>query len=208
MSFAKRFFQNASRPEGFLGRLMLNGMNLGHAKVTAWGLSLLEGLAPQTVLDCGCGGGRFLNLMLKKHPNAKGCGLDYSEASVKKATQVNRAFIREDRCRIVQGDIRNFPFDDNSFDLITAFETVYFWPDIAKCFEGVYKALRSGGTFLVVNEINGKDKSGQMWKDLVDGLELYTGDQLQGYMRKAGFADLNIKVFEKDSWLAVIAKKL
>lgn len=33
----KQFIQNTRKPEGTLGRMMLKGMNTGHAKLAAWG---------------------------------------------------------------------------------------------------------------------------------------------------------------------------
>lgn len=38
-------------------------------------------------------------------------------------------------------------FTDASFDAVTAFETIYFWPDLPKCFREVYRVLKPGGTF-------------------------------------------------------------
>ena len=39
------------------------------------------------------------------------------------------------------------PFRGETFDVITAFETIYFWPDISEVFKKVYKILKIGGTF-------------------------------------------------------------
>lgn len=44
------------------------------------------------------------------------------------------------------------PFKDNAYDMATAFETVYFWPDIEKSFAEVRRILKPGATFLIVNE--------------------------------------------------------
>lgn len=49
------FFENARKPVGLSGKLMVAMMNLGHSPVARWGLRFLR-LAPNAkVLDCGCG---------------------------------------------------------------------------------------------------------------------------------------------------------
>ena len=48
------------------------------------------------------------------------------------------------------------PFRGETFDVITAFETIYFWPDISEAFKKVYKILKIGGTFMICNESNGE----------------------------------------------------
>ena len=40
-------------------------------------------------------------------------------------------------------------------DAVTAFETVYFCPDLPQCFREVYRVLKPGGTLLICNEANG-----------------------------------------------------
>ncbi len=47
------------------------------------------------------------------------------------------------------------PFDDEAFDCVSAFETVYFWEDLEKCFAEVHRVMKNGGTFLICNESDG-----------------------------------------------------
>lgn len=54
-------------------------------------------------------------------------------------------------------------FADEQFDLATAFETVYFWPGPADSFREVYRVLRLGGTFLIVNESDGTNQADEKW---------------------------------------------
>lgn len=43
MGFIKKFFANTRKPQGFLGKLMVGGMNKGHAKCADWGMELYTG---------------------------------------------------------------------------------------------------------------------------------------------------------------------
>ena len=131
------FFENTRKPTGFGGKVMVAMMNVGHSAVARWGLQFLE-LAPDAkVLDCGCGGGASMKRLLKKCPQGIVKGIDYSPVSVEKTKKVNETAIAEGRCAVFQGSVEHMNFTDASFDVVTAFETVYFWPGLPKCFQEV-----------------------------------------------------------------------
>lgn len=55
--FVSSILQNFRKPEGFFGRMILWGMNTGHASLAQWGMSCLQWQPEWSVLDIGCGGG-------------------------------------------------------------------------------------------------------------------------------------------------------
>ena len=56
---------------------------------------------------------------------------------MEKSKKVNEAAIAEGRCTVLQGSVADMIFAGNWFDAVTAFETVYFWPDLPQCFREV-----------------------------------------------------------------------
>ena len=58
MALLRKFFNQTRKPEGFLGKMMLSGMNSGHAKLADWGFTHLPPLRPAQIVDLGCGAGR------------------------------------------------------------------------------------------------------------------------------------------------------
>ena len=56
MGLYKDFVRQTRKPEGFLGKMMLSGMNNGHAKLADWGFTHLPDLDPEKAVDLGCGG--------------------------------------------------------------------------------------------------------------------------------------------------------
>ena len=70
----------------------------------------------------------------EKCPQGVVKGIDYSPVSVEKSKKVNEAAIVEGRCAVLQGSVADMMFADNWFDAVTAFETLYFWPDLTRCF--------------------------------------------------------------------------
>ena len=196
------FFENTRRPEGFGGKLMVSMMNLGHGALAEWGLQHLAVPEGAAVLDCGCGGGANIKKLLEKAAQGSVKGIDYSEVSVEKSRSLNASAISAGRCEIMQANVAQLPFEDNSFDLVTAFETVYFWPELPACFREVGRVLRPGGTFFICNECDEDNK----WTDIVSGMKIYTADELTQVLTKAGFTDIVMHKNDK-GWLCATARK-
>lgn len=76
--------------------------------------------------------------LLVKTPYGNVIGIDYS-VSVIKSSKINKAEIENKHCEILQGNVMKLPFRKETFDIITAFETIYFWPDINGAFKQVYR---------------------------------------------------------------------
>jgi hypothetical protein len=47
MGLFKDYVSQTRKPEGFLGKMMVNGMNGGHAKMADWGMSHLTKTKPE-----------------------------------------------------------------------------------------------------------------------------------------------------------------
>ena len=207
MGLFKKFFNQTRKPEGTLGKLMLKGMNFGHAKTAAWGMSQLKDNAPERILEIGCGGGRNAAELLKKYPDARVTAIDYSPLSVKQTAAYNKDAVLQGRCVIQQGDVSSLDFDDSSFDLATAFETVYFWPGLEKCFEEVFRIMKPGGCFMIVNESDGKDDVGKKFEKMIDGMKLYTAEEIEKSLRSVGFTKVKTIHHGSQPWIAVLAWK-
>ena len=200
------FFENTRKPTGFGGKVMVAMMNVGHSAVARWGLQFLELTPDAKVLDCGCGGGANMKRLLKKCPNGAVTGIDYSSVSVEKSKKLNAKTIAEGHCRVLEASVAMLPFENEEFDVVTAFETVYFWPDLPQCFQEVYRVLKPGGTFLICNESNGDTDKDEKWTEIIGGMTIYRDVELKAVMQEAGFMNIQIHKNPKD-WLCVIGQK-
>ena len=202
------FFQNTCKPDGLGGKLMVKMMNSGHGPLAQWGFSKLTAEADAKILDVGCGGGANVAAWLKKCPDGHVIGLDYSDVSVAEARKVNAEAIRAGRCEVLQGNAAALPFPDGSFDYVSAFETVYFWPGLETCFEQVERVLKHGGTFLICNECDGTNAADEKWPKLIEEMHIYPEVQLRAALEGAGFGDIESFLEPKKHWLCILAKKL
>ncbi len=207
MGLLKKFFVQTKKPEGFLGKLMVSGMNGGHAKLADWGMSHLDRITANNIVELGCGGGRNAAELLKRFPRAKLTATDYSEVSVEKAKETNKALVSAGRCNVLQGNVSELPFEDASFDLATAFETVYFWPGLARCFAEVCRVLKPGGTFMICNESDGTDETSLRFEKIIDGMKCYTAEQLTAALQSAGFTEVRTDRHPDKPWITVLARK-
>lgn len=198
----RAFFQNARKPDGAAGRVMLWAMNWGHASLAKWGRAHVSPDPDARVLDIGCGGGANLAQFLKLCPQGHVCGIDFSTESVASSLRKNAGAVAAGRCEVRQGDVSRLPYADGSFDLATAFETVYFWPDVPAAFAEVFRVLRPSGVFLIVNEESGDSR----WCAIVDGMRTYAADTLTEWLHAAGFDDVRADIRE-DGALCLVAKK-
>ena len=207
MALLRKFFNQTRKPEGFLGKLMLSGMNSGHAKLADWGLAHLPELSASAAVDLGCGGGRNAGELLKKYPTAHVTAIDYSALCVEKAARYNRAMIAAGRCEVRQGDVSDLQLPEAAFDLATAFETVYFWPGLETCFAQAAKVLKPGGYFLICNESDGTDPTSLKFETIIDGMKNYTTRELEAALKAAGFSQVTTDHHPAKPWIAVLARK-
>ena len=186
------FFENTRKPVGLGGKIMVAMMNFGHSAMAAWGLHFLQPAPDAMVLDCGCGGGANIKTLLKRCPKGMVQGIDYSAVSVEKTRKVNARAIATGRCTVQQASVAELPFEAEQFDVVTAFETVYFWPELAQNFREVYRVLKPGGTFFICNESNGDSDKDEKWTEIIGGMTIYKDAEIKAYLEQAGFHDVQI----------------
>ena len=201
------FFQNTCKPKGIGGKIMVHMMSTGHSSMAEWGFTHMEIQSDNVCLDIGCGGGANVRKLLEKSPYGRVVGIDHSEISVEKSKKINKAGIESKRCEILQGDVMKLPFRGETFDVITAFETIYFWPDISEAFKKVYKILKIGGTFMICNESNGENPKDEKWTKIIQGMKIYNSEQIEKSLEDAGFRGVKVDKTKK-GWICVVVKKL
>ena len=206
---------NARKPEGELGDKLIDNMNENHEGLARWSVSHLDISKDDLILDIGCGGGVNVERFLKMTEN-KVFGLDYSSLAVERSSELNRLAIDDGSCEIIQGSVSDLPFENNTFDIVTAFETVYFWPNFVNDLKEIHRVLKDDGILFIANEALPKeyDERQNHIIELLD-MNIYSQSELEESLQKAGFTNITSHVKEsKDSftgddaeWICVMAEK-
>ena len=194
------------KPHGEEGIQTIKNMNENHKSISEFAFSCIDVNDDDRILDIGCGGGVNIEKFLKITKNNVD-GLDYSEVSVAESTKRNRKAIDDERCEIFQADVRDMPIEDESYDLVTGFETVYFWPDIGETFKEVSRIIKANGQFMIAQGTDGTHPDDEKWLATVEGMSVYTAPELEKYLLDAGFKSVKSYKKENDYILVVIGQK-
>ncbi len=196
-------------PTGRAGRLVAASMNQHHAKLTLWGLTKIKIGSDSVILDVGCGGGKTLGRLANLAPNGKVFGLDYSADMVEYSKKVNKALISQNRVQIVEGSVEKMGFKDGFFDLVTAFETYYFWNSFPDALKEIKRVLKPSGKLLLVNEMI-KDgvyevTNAKLIKETQ--VRLISPEEIRKVMQSVGFVGIQVFTKAKSPWNAIFSKK-
>ncbi len=194
------------KPHGEEGVETIKNMNENHQPISEFAFKCVDVGTNDRILDIGCGGGVNIEKFLKLTDNNVE-GIDYSDVSVKESAKRNQKAIGDKRCRIIQADVSKMPIDDEVYDLVSAFETIYFWPDIENTFKEVLRIIKLGGQFMIAQGTDGNHPDDEKWLNSVEGMTVYTASELEKYLLNAGFGSVESFKKENDYILVVIAKK-
>ena len=193
-----------SRPSSLMGRLLLRSMNIGHGRLHQWGLKAAGIQLTDRVLDVGCGGGKAISRILEE-TRREVAGVDHSPEAVKTARSVNRAAISSGRLRIVESSVESLPFRDGFFDVVTAFETTYFWPELQAGLTEIHRVLNRGGRLVIANEFADRTSAGA-WAGRLN-MRVPDSEALAGAAYEAGFLMVDVSVHPHNGWLRLVAAK-
>jgi len=192
-------------PEGRFGAFWARFMNIGHSRLTRWGLSHISINKDDTILDIGCGGGRTVNTLAKIAAEGKVYGIDYSEVSVAVSTSKNKRLIDAGRVKILHASVDSLPFSADMFNLVIAVESCHFWPDLVNNLKEIRRVLKPGGSVIIVNGIY-RDERFEKRNSKVARMGDFTyhlPDDFRVFLKDAGYSSIQIEVLENKNWIAV-----
>lgn len=208
--FMSRSSRQLRKPADRAGRAVLERMNVSHGPVTQWGLSHVTVGDDITILDVGCGGGRTIARLAGLAQRGKVFGIDYSAESVAMAREVNAGAIAEGRVQIEQATVSSLPFPDATFDLVTAVETHYYWPDLPHDVREVLRVLKPGGQFAIIAETyrgRSRDWLYRPTMTLLLKAAYLTPEEHRQLLVDAGYEDVQLFVEKQQGWICTTGRR-
>ncbi|HXB73873.1 MAG TPA: class I SAM-dependent methyltransferase [Candidatus Acidoferrales bacterium] len=184
-------------------------MNKSHSDLTAWGLEHVEIGERDAILDVGCGGGRTIQRLAIIATHGKVHGVDYAETSVAASRGLNKDAVESGRVEIHQASVSKLPFQDGAFDLVTAVETHYYWPDRPGAMREVLRVLKPGGRLLIIAEAyRGRsfDLPYRMAMKLIGGAYLSVDEHCDLFV-KAGYEEAQVFLERPKGWICATGRK-
>jgi 2-polyprenyl-3-methyl-5-hydroxy-6-metoxy-1,4-benzoquinol methylase len=117
-------------------------------------LPLVDGLTERLrsgvdVADIGCGSGHAINVMAQAFPASRFTGIDFSEEGLATGAAEARS-LGLTNATFHQADVAELDAAE-AYDVITVFDAIHDQAQPATVLENIYRALRPGGVFLMVD---------------------------------------------------------
>lgn len=199
--------RQVKKPSRFVGRMFTSLMNKSHSALTDRGLSHVSIHPDAKALDVGCGGGKTIEKLAQRAASVY--GIDYAAGSVAGSRAHNKSLITEGRVQVERASVSRLPFAENFFDLVTAIETQYYWPDPVNDMREILRALKPGGRLMIVAESYKRARNDWFLGSVMNaiGSNRLSVDEQRALFQSSGFTA--VEVFEERSkgWLCAIGEK-
>jgi SAM-dependent methyltransferase len=197
------------KPTRWVGRFFLWTMNQSHSSLTDWGLEHVQIEKEFAILDVGCGGGRTIEKLALVASEGRVFGVDYSLGSVEASRARNARLIEAGRVEIRHASVSSLPFPDATFDLVTAVETHYYWPDLPRDILEVVRVLEPGGVLIVIAESYKGSKNDLVQRPAMALLRAVhmSVDEHRQWFQNAGLGDVQVFEERDQGWICVIGRK-
>ena len=138
-------------------------------------------------------------------------GLDHSQESVAVARRTNRRWIDMARVGICEGSVSQLPFSSDHFDVVTAVETHFWWPDLPGDMREVLRVVKPGGSLIVIAEVykGANTRMARMVEKYLPltGMAFLTADEHRDLFANAGYSDVRVVEEPGKGWICVMGRK-
>ena len=186
----KELANHLRQPKGEDGKKVAEQMNKSNKHICLNSYKVLNPNNDDSILEIGMANGFFVKDLMSMNNNLRYVGIDFSKTMVNEAIKLNQNLISNKKVSFIDGSLEEIPFKDNSFECITTTNTIYFWPNLGKNTEEIYRVLKPNGKLLI----------GYRSKELMDkiehskyGFNKFESNDIKKLLEKVGFRNIRTK---------------
>jgi SAM-dependent methyltransferase len=111
--------------------------------------------------------------------------------------------------RIERASVASLPVPDAAFDVVTAVETHYYWPDLPNSLREVRRVLKPGGRFVLIAETHRDGVGGALYALPMFLLRarFLSDAQHRSMLSNAGFVDVATAHHEGRNWIGATCRR-
>lgn len=120
-----------------------------------------SGITEGTCLDIGCGTG-YMGLAMAEASDLEVTLLDCDPEMLGIARRNCSQRQLDNQVKLMEADVHDIPFEDESIQLVVSRGSVFFWQDQPKAFREIYRILAPGGTAFIGGGFGTPELKGQI----------------------------------------------
>ena len=125
MNFSKFFSEQARKPSGFFGYLIMSAIfDLGNAYLNSLVSKQLSIQTDDHILDIGCGTGKLVYNLANQIKDGYVEGVDFSNSMVSIAQRRNKKNIKNGKVKILEGDFDQLSYENRFFNKVCSVNTI------------------------------------------------------------------------------------
>lgn len=141
--------QQSKKPSGIVGIIMMRLWNKVYLPLVKWSVTRIPSLKKgNKILDIGVGNGASSRYLYTLASDQHVTGIDISKQAIISAKKMQSS----ENIHYQVMDVQNLDFDNQTFDLITAFQTHFHWPDLTTSLQEIHRVLKKDGSVIIASE--------------------------------------------------------
>jgi len=200
MNFSSFFSEQARRPEGLFGRMVMSKVfDQGNAFLNDFVNELMSVHIDDRIIEIGFGTGKLIYKMAQQIDKGLVEGIDFSTTMASIARKRNKKNIAKGKVKIIEGNFDEMPYEKERFTKACSANTLYFWPDPVHTARRIAEILKPDGKLILAFEDIEQLKQRILNQEV---FHLYSKEEVQNLLINAGFSkDVSVVSRKKSKFI-------
>jgi ubiquinone/menaquinone biosynthesis C-methylase UbiE len=186
MSFSTFFSEQARRPNGLFGRMIMSLVfDRGNAFLNGFVSEFMSVQPDDRIIEIGFGTGNLIKKMAQHIDKGLIEGVDLSSTMVSIALKRNKNSIARGKVKILEGNFDDMSYEKEIFTKACSVNTLYFWPEPKHTAKKIAKILRPDGKLILAFEDIEQLKQRKLDQEV---FHFYSKGEVQDLLINAGFS--------------------